>query len=268
MESAVPVNQITCAQCGGELHPDEGQSFLECPFCSSTVYLDKSQVVFHWYLAATLDEANARTALARWMAGNQTVKDLDKKAHLLGVTFEFFPVWYFKHRDDNGRETILLEPGAATSVSELRRLNLPAGDLRRYELRLDSQSHQPTVPLQSALDWLQQRSIPPQEVAEKALVHIPLFLFKYEYKGKPYTAVVEGATGTVLANIYPAKDEAPYLLAGGLSALVFLCMATWPVIGALAGGEFAVLGSGACIVGGIIAVPLLFILAVWVASKV
>ena len=268
MDSALPVNQITCAQCGGELHPDEGQSFLECPFCGSAVYLDKSQVVFHWYLAATLDEANARSALARWMAGNQTVKDLDKKAQLLSVTFEFFPLWYFKRRDETGREAVLLEPAAATSISELRRLNLPAGDLRQYELRLDAQSHLPTVPLQAALGWLQQRSIPAQELVEKALVHIPLFLFKYGYKGKTYTAVVEGATGMVFANIYPAKDEAPYLLAGGLSAVVFLCMATWPVVGALAGGNFAALGSGACVVGGIVSAPLLFILAVWVASKI
>ena len=268
MESMLPVDQVTCAQCGGELHPDEGQSFLICPYCSSAVYLDKSQVVFHWYLAATLDETDARSALARWMAGNQTVKDLDKKARLVSITFEFFPVWYFKHRDGGGREEILLEPAAATSISELRMLNLPAGDLRKYEPRLDTQSHLPTVPLQAALGWLQQRSIPSEEVVEKALVHIPLFLCKYDFKGNTYSAVVEAATGKVFANIYPAKDEAPYLLAGCVTALVFLCMATWPVAGALAGGDYAVLGSGACVVGAIAAIPLLFLLAVWVASKV
>ena len=268
MDSAVPVNQITCAQCGGELHPDEGQSFLECPFCGSAVYLDKSQVVFHWYLAATLDEANARTALARWMAGNQTVKDLDKKSRLLGISFEYFPLWYFKRRDGGGRETILLEPAAATSISELRRLNLPAGDLRKYESHLDAQSHQPTVPLQAALGWLEQRRIPAQEVIEKAMVHIPLFLCKYSFKDKVYTAVIDGATGRVFASIFPAKSEAPYLLAGGLSAGIFLCLATWPVIGVIFGEEAAALGTAACITGGIVAAPLLFILAVWVASKV
>jgi predicted RNA-binding Zn-ribbon protein involved in translation (DUF1610 family) len=80
METKPPEDALTCAQCGGELHPDEGQIFLTCPFCSSTVYIDKRRVVFHWYLAPTLDEAKARGALSRWMAGNQTVKDLDRKA--------------------------------------------------------------------------------------------------------------------------------------------------------------------------------------------
>jgi hypothetical protein len=268
MESAVPLNLITCAQCGGELHPDEGQSFLECPYCGSAVYLDKSQVVFHWYLATTLDEAKARTALARWMAGNQTVKDLDKKARLVGISFEFFPLWYFKRRDSAGKEVILLEPAAATSVTELRQLNLPAGDLRKYESSLDSQSHLPTVPMQAALGWLDRRSIPSQEVVEKALVHIPLFHCKYDYQGKTYTAIVEAATGRVFANIFPAKAEAPYLLAGGVTAGVFLCLATWPVIGALAGGQFSMVGVGACIAGGAIAAPFLFALAAWVASKI
>ena len=84
MEAPVlPENVVSCAQCGGELHPDEGQIFLTCPYCGSTVYLDKSQVVFHWYLAPTLDEAKAGGALASWMAGNQTVKDLDKKASVM-----------------------------------------------------------------------------------------------------------------------------------------------------------------------------------------
>ena len=60
METKPPEDALTCAQCGGELHPDEGQIFLTCPFCSSTVYIDKRRVVFHWYLAPTLDEAKAR----------------------------------------------------------------------------------------------------------------------------------------------------------------------------------------------------------------
>jgi hypothetical protein len=268
MDSSLPAATITCAQCGGELHPDAGQTFLECPYCGSAIYLDKAQVVFHWYLAATLDEAKARSALARWMAGNQTVKDLDKKANLTASAFEYFPLWYFKHKSPNGNETILLEPAAATSVSELRRLILPAGDLRKYETRLDSQAHPPSVPLEAALEWLARRGVPPGEIVEKALVHIPLFTIKYAFQGKAYTAIVEGATGGVFANLFPAKAEAPYLMAGGVTAGVFLCLATFPVIGALVGESAAAIGFGLCIAGGIIAAPLLFALAAWVAAKI
>jgi hypothetical protein len=268
MESPLPTARITCAQCGGELHPDEGQAFLVCPYCGSSIYLDKAQVVFHWYLGATLDEANGRSALARWMAGNQTVKDLDKKSRIVGMKFEYFPLWYFKRRTSEGQERILLEPAAATSVSELRRLDLPAGDLRKFESSIDAQAHPPSVPLDAALGWLEGRGIPGDQVIEKALVHIPLFTFKYTYQGKSYTAVVEAATGEVFANIFPAKAEAPYLLAGGLTAGVFLCLATFPVIGSLVGESAMMVGFTACSSIGLVAAPFLFALAAWVAAKI
>jgi hypothetical protein len=269
MTDGLPANVVTCTQCGGELHPDQGQIFLTCPYCNSTVYLDKSQVVFHWYLAPTLDEAKARAALARWMAGNETVKDLDKKAQLQGSTFEYFPVWYFKRRAPEGKETILLEPAAATSVSEIRHLNLPAGDLRRYDPALEAQAHMPSVPLASVLGWLEERRIPPQEIAERALVHLPIYTFKYAFAGQPYTALVEAGTGRVLANIFPAKAEAPYQLVAGLTALVFLCLASFPVIGALSGQpEGLGVGVLACTGFGLLAAPALFALAAGVAAKI
>ena len=262
------VNQVTCTQCGGELHPDEGQIFLTCPYCQSTVYLDKSQVVFHWYLASTLDENQAKGSLARWMAGNQTVKDLDKKALLAGSSFEYFPIWYFKRRSADQKEAILLEPAAATSVTELRNLNLPAGDLRKYEEALDAQAHVPSVPLQAALSWLEGRQIPAKEIVERALVHIPLYTYKYTYRGQPYTAIVEAGTGAVFANLFPAKAEAPYLGIGIITALIYLCLAVIPIIGAIGGIDYFAVGLAVCVGAGILAAPILFALAVWVAAKI
>ncbi|HEX9617877.1 MAG TPA: hypothetical protein VGA03_10715 [Anaerolineales bacterium] len=269
MDAPLPLNIVKCTQCGGELHPDEGQIFLTCPYCSSTVYLDKSQVVFHWYLAPTLDEARARAGLARWMSGNETVKDLDKKSQVVSSSFEYFPVWYFKRRSVHGKEEIVLEPAAATSVSEIRRLPLLAGDLRNYETGVEAQSTPPTVPLEAALGWAEARQIPRHEIAERALVHLPLYTFKYNFLGQPYTAIVEAGTGRVFANIYPAKAEAPYRMVGGLAALVFLCLATFPVIGYFfdSGQGFGI-GLLACSGLGVLAAPALFALAAWVAAKI
>lgn len=267
-QSAAPKDLVLCTQCGGELHPDEGQIFLTCPYCGSTVYLDKARVVFHWYLAATLDESKARGALARWMSGNQTVKDLDTKARLVSIQFEYFPLWYIKRRKPGGKEDVLLRPAAATSVTELQHLRLPAGDLRKYASSLDSQSHTPTVPMDTVVGWLKEANIPEAELVERALVHIPLYSCKYTYQGQTYTALVDGATGVVFANIFPAKQEAPYAIAGALSALVFLCLAVAPVAGALYGGNGIAIGAGVCAAGGIVAAPFLLALAAWVASRI
>jgi hypothetical protein len=264
-----PANVFPCTQCGGELHPDEGQIFLTCPYCESTIYVDKSRVVFHWYLTPTLDENKAGANLSRWMGGNETVKNLDKKARITGSSFEFFPFWYFKSQDPSGGERIWLEPAAATSVSELKKINIPAGDLRKFDDRITPQAHNPTVPLTTVTRWLETRLPEEANVIETALVHIPIYTFKYHYKNDTYTAIVEGATGGVFANIFPAKAESPFQLVGGLAAFIFLCLATFPILGALISDvEGLAIGSGLCIGLGLLSTPLLFAMAVWVAAKV
>ena len=115
-ETSVPRTEFFCAKCNGELHPGEGQLFLTCPFCGSAVYLDKSKVVFHWSLNRTVTPDAALANLRRWMAGNHTVKDLDKKSRVVSATFQYFPLWYAKEKDETSKkENIFLEPAAAIS---------------------------------------------------------------------------------------------------------------------------------------------------------
>jgi DNA-directed RNA polymerase subunit RPC12/RpoP len=258
---------LLCTQCGGELEPDQGQIFVTCPYCSATVYIDKSQVVFHWSLSPTLNPDQAEAALRRWMSGSSTIKDLDVKAQITGHTFSYFPLWYFRLADGN-REHIALEPAAATSVTELRHMALPAGDLQRYQSALDAQAEPPTVPLQAGMNWLRQEH-PQGEVRESSLVHIPIYIFKYTYRSQTYTAVVEAATGTVYANLYPAKDQAPYIVAGCATAFVYLSLACLPLTGLIFFAEpGGLLGFGVAFILGLIVAPFLFGFAAWVAAKV
>lgn len=269
MDSSLPVTTFGCTQCGGELHPDEGQLFITCPYCGSTIYLDKSQIVFHWYVAPTLDEAKARSALARWMSGSQTVKDLDRKSSITETSFTFFPLWYFKLKSPGGNEELLLKPAAATSISEISSLKIPAGDLRRITPEILAQSMPPSVPLQTALVWVSNASGADRSVQEQSLVQIPVYTFKYTYQGRVYTALVETATGEVFASIFPEKSEAPFLLVGGISALVYLCLAMFPIIGWASNGSQG-LGTGVLLCSGIgfLVGMLLFGLAIWVAAKI
>ena len=265
-----PTDEFRCAQCGGALHPDEGQLFLTCPFCGSAVYLDKSKVVFHWSLSRTVTPEAAAANLRRWMAGNQTVKDLDRKSKVVSTTFQYFPLWYVKEKDeDTQRERIWIEPAAATSISEIKSLEIPSGDLQKYDPALDSEAVAPTVPFPAMLKWLSARSAHPHEIAEAALVHLPVYIFKYQFGGKTYTALVEGATGKVFANLFPAKAEAPYYLVAVVSTAGFLCLSSIPIIGYLTSEEAGLaLGLLGCLVGGaLFAIPV-FALAAFVSAKV
>jgi hypothetical protein len=264
----VAAPEIHCPQCNGVLEPDEGQRFLTCPYCGSAVYLDKSQVVFHWQLRPTVDEAEARAALRRWMAGNETVKDLDLRSQVTAVDFAYFPLWLLRIGQGEA-ETVRLELAAATSISELKRVQLPAGDLVRYEAALDPKAVTPSVPLEAMLEWVRQVGVEPDRVSEISLVHIPIFTFHYSFAGRSYVAVVEAASGMVFANLYPPKAEAPYLAVAMAAAVVFLCLAALPMGGAaLEPRQGLGIGALLCVGLGIIAAPILFAAAVWVAARV
>ncbi len=257
----------TCSQCGSELNPTPGQVFVTCRSCGAAVYIDRSQAVFHFVLEPTVDEAHARGLLARWMAGNDTVKDLDRKAAVQSSTFEYFPLWYFKRQEPNGY-SVMLEPASATSISELRRLQLPAGDLKAYETHLAGQSIEPTVPLEAALDWARQQGVPRERIVEAALVHVPLYTFKYGFNGQTYTTLIEAATGRAMANLFPAKAEAPYQVAGVITAVVFLILAFFPVGGLMMDDSAFGIAVLLCLGLGLVAAVPLFALAAWIAAKV
>ena len=264
----IPKSEFHCAQCGGLLHPDEGQMFLTCPYCNSAVYLDKSKVVFHWSLGCTVTPEAAAANLRRWMASNQTVKDLDRKSSVVSSTFQYFPLWYVKART-SGRETVFLEPAAATSISEIKVLEIPSGDLQKYDPALDAQAVQPSVPFPAMLNWLVGRGMDPKDVAEAALVHLPVYIFKYRFAGKMYTALVEGASGKVFANIFPAKAEAPYYLVAAVATAGFLCISSFPVVGYFIDPALGALsGLLACVVGGVLFAIPVFALAAFVSAQV
>ena len=221
---------MTCTQCGGELHPDEGQVFLTCPFCGATVYLDKSRVVFHWYVAPTLDAGQAQAELRPLDVGlTQTVKDLDKKSQVTGQAFRYFPLWYFRWKSRDSRKQTALQPAAATSVTELARLNLPAGDLRRMTRRWTPDSDPPTVPLEAGLDWFQHKHARSRQCWKRprwctcrfssSSIPIP----RRDLHGGGGCGQRSGA-----GEHLPGQGRNALPLVGGVAALVFLCLATLP----------------------------------------
>ncbi len=215
--------QVSCTQCGGQIEVGEGELFLNCPHCASAIYVDKRKVVFHYVLATTISPENARASLKRWMAGNETVKGLGEKSKIVEEEFFHFPVWYFRTKKD-GHESIHTRLAASTPIVDLQRLSVPGGDLKFY----DPQQHQartmkePELLYSAALEWLGKEGIAPEQVVESALVHVPVYHFRYEYDGQTYSSIVEASSGNVYSSIYPAKAEAPFYAVAAVAFAIFL----------------------------------------------
>lgn len=268
--------QILCQQCAAPLPVEQGTQFVTCEFCQATNFVDKRRAVFHYALRTTVRENDALAALRRWMAGNDTVKDLDQKAQIGPPRFQLFPMWLIRARQggpggpQGKEEKLFLEPAAALSISELKRRAVPAADLEPYDHTLDDAAVPPTVPYETMTRWLaDDHGIGAEAIAEVSLVHLPLYLCKYRFEGEQYTAVVDAATSEVFANIYPTKWEVPYLAIGSLAFVLYFCAAFVPLAGYLTGGgQGLALGMGIYLgLALLLAIPI-FVVAALVSAKV
>ena len=245
---------VACTQCGGETPLPSGRRLVRCEYCDATLFVDRAGVVNHYRLPPLLSADEARAALRRWMAGNDTVKDLDKKSTIGTLAAVSFPMWLFRVRR-GGREEAYVEPAAPTPIPQLADLEVPAGELEPYSPESgEIEAVDATIPLETARGWLDQRGV--GEPEETALVQVPLWRCGYSFKGSEYEALVDGSTGAVMASIYPEKAESPYVLVAVLGLLLFTIEGfaiSNPVI------KFFVFG--------ITAVPLL-LLAWWVTRRV
>ena len=264
--------QIKCTQCAADVDVQQDETFIDCPFCGSALFLDKKKVVFHYVIENNFKPNEAEGNLKRWMAGNHTVKDLDIKAQMAKTAFYYFPVWYFKVKDAQG-DRIYIQPAATTSVSEIKKIQIPAGALKFFEKTKHNESEmvEPDVLYDSAKTWLQNSGIDLEKVTEAALVHIPFYQFYYNFNNQTYTALVEASSGQVYANIYPAKSEAPFRVLFAMSIAGFVITAILCFIAGFALSE----GSEAFVTAeiikifafGLVSVPLI-IMAYIIAKKV
>jgi hypothetical protein len=247
---------------------EQGTQFVTCEFCQTSNFVDKSGAVLHYLVRDTLGEAEALAALRRWMAGNDTVKDLDKKSQIGTPQFQLFPMWLVRAQQDQA-EKVVLEPAAALSVIELTEISIPAADLEAYDHAVDAAAIEPTVPLETVHRWLaDNKGIAVGAIRENSLVHLPIFVCKYSFQGREYTAVVDAAAGKVFATVFPSKWEVPYLTLGCISFVAYFLAALIPLGGILSGsGATAVAILIYLIVATIIAVPI-FAAAAIISSKV
>lgn len=228
--------QLLCQQCAAVLPVEQGAAYTTCEYCGTVNFLDKSQAVLHYAVLPTLDATNTQAALRRWMAGNDTVKGLDSAARIVSQVYQLFPMWLAR-TEQSGVETVHLKPAAALSIIELGNLRVPASDLVPYDYSMDGDAIPPTVPLTAVRSWLaDNEGVSPEAIREMALVHVPIYQFKYDYKGESYTALVDAATGQVFAAIFPEKKEMPYVQIGTIGCLLYFLAALIPGSGFLIGG--------------------------------
>lgn len=264
-----PPSEILCQQCTAVLPVEQGETITICEFCGTSNAVDKSQAVLHYVVRETVRENDAASALRRWMGGNDTVKELDKKATIQSPSYQLWPMWFVR-AETKGAEKVFLKPGAAISVLELSQLTIPAADLEPFDYTMTAEAVEPTVPLNAVKKWLaDDQRIAAGAIKETSLVHLPVYVFDYSFEGRTYTAVVDAATGKVFADLYPSKQEVPYLAIGSLGCALYFCAALIPAISYASGGAAGFgLGLLVYLVAAIVVAVPVFGAAAYVSAKI
>jgi len=212
---------VACTQCGAAIEPRAGERLLVCPFCATALVVDGSLTLIHEVMVATVPVEQASAHLRRFLGGSSTVADLDRKASLEQPTLEYFPFWAFTVAA-GGRERVVLEPAAPSSLQGLQGLELPAGSTRPMtaEAAGGAPVIEPEVPVDTARGWLVARD-GELAVRQTVLYHLPMYRTPYSWQGRRYQAAVDAVSGKVFPADFPAKAEAPFVGVAVLALVIF-----------------------------------------------
>jgi len=213
---------VSCTQCGASIEPRADERLLVCPFCSTALVLDGSATLFHEKMLPTIAAEQVPAHLRRFLGGSATVADLDRRARLEDPQLEYFPFWAFTI-SEAGRERVVLEPAAPSSLQGLQGLELPAGTTRPMSDNDPSGVPviEPEVPAETARGWLQARFGDGVAVRKTVLYHLPLYRTPYSWQGRTYQAAVDAISGKVFPADFPSKAESPFVLVAVVALIIF-----------------------------------------------
>lgn len=219
--------KVPCVKCGGAVPLERDEAFLRCPFCDSTLFMDRASTFLHLNMAASLRETQAQDRLARELQRLEIPpQPVDSVEKLL------LPFWEIR-----GGSTTTTEPAFAPIPDPLAGYRIPAGGA-------------------SARGGSGAEEFAPVECAETAsarweggapqglsLVSVPFY--RITFGGRQFSAWVDGVSGAVFPVQFPpsnasANHQRALKLFVGLFALFALEAALIPSAGL---GFFAVAGT-------------------------
>jgi hypothetical protein len=209
---------IKCTKCGAPIDIDPGQRIAKCKYCDSQIFIDKSGAGFFYIIPFMLNASQAQSTFKRWSAGSKMARDLEAQAHISILRQSYFPVYMFK-RDVGGREQVLVQPARSTTLPGMRNLKIPPGDLKVFDQKYSVEGAEVISP---DMDMMAYLGTLPGKPLEQALVYFPTWVIEYGYKGRKYSAVIDGSSGEIFAADSPPRQSAPYVIIGAVSFVLFL----------------------------------------------
>lgn len=246
---------LTCPNCAAIVPVPEGVRIVECPSCHIRSFVQGERGVRRWQVARKVERAQAERAVTGFFSGMNKASDLKRNAEIKELFLAYLPYWRVaamvagwmfgrvKSGKDSTRpiEVEVMEEmhwnDAAADVSEfgVHQVSISKTDLLPYdddllhtEGMVFEPAESPTDALAEAQQHFEYRGRSKKSLASRffekfhvlrqqlALVYYPLWVARYEYRGRNYQVVVDGVKGNILYGKAPGNImyRAAMLVAG------------------------------------------------------
>lgn len=235
---------LTCPNCAAVVPVPEGVRVVECPSCHIRSFVQGELGIRRWQVTRKVERPQAERAVKAFFSGLNKASDLKSKAEIKELFLTYLPYWRVaamvagwmfgrvKSGKDNTRpiEVEVMEEmhwnDAAADVSEfgVHQVSISKNDLQPYDSDLLHAEGMVFEPAESSTDALEEarlhfehRARSKKSLARKfyekfhilrqqlSLVYYPLWVARYEYRGRNYQVVVDGVKGSVLYGKAPGN---------------------------------------------------------------
>ena len=177
---------VACSQCGAKIDIEDGRRFIICPFCRSSLLVEKDRTFECFYLEHKRNDIWAKAFLLSQMK-DAGIADEPKD---LTIGFAYFPIWHITHSDG----VSFTRPAAHTTHTEISSFRVPAGDLIYYDREKDDlgETAEPAIPPEAATHWTKGDRDSVNGLVRLWLVYLPIYFFSFKIDGVQHKASIIG----------------------------------------------------------------------------
>ncbi|MBN1883708.1 MAG: hypothetical protein JW885_16215 [Deltaproteobacteria bacterium] len=185
---------VACSQCGAKIDIEDGRRFITCPFCRSSLLVEKDRTFECFFLEHKRNDIWAKVFLL------SQLKDagIDDEPKDLAIEFSYFPIWHITHSDG----VSFTQPAAHTTHTEISSFRIPAGDLIYYDREKDDlgETAEPTIPPEAATHWTKGDRDSLNGLVRLWLIYLPIYFFSFTIDGVRHKASIIGDAARVYSD--------------------------------------------------------------------
>ncbi|MBN1573126.1 MAG: hypothetical protein JW984_08020 [Deltaproteobacteria bacterium] len=192
---------LTCSQCGAKIKIDQFKRFLTCPYCKSSLVVERDRTVECYVLRHGRNDIWVRGVIRGWFKRTGVEEDVEE----IRIDFKLFPVWHASF--ENGQT--VTQPAAKTLHTEISSVKIPAGDLKAFDRDTSLiEVMTPDVSHEAAAVWTTDTHDEKREVKRLWLVYLPIYFIDYRENGERHRASVVGESTKIYSDTKAVVD--PY----------------------------------------------------------